>query len=537
MSNKENLDFSTLTWVKAELDETLNRAKDALMAYVEETEDSNQLQFCITYLHQIQGTLKMVELYGAAMVAEEMEAVAKALLDGVIDDIDAAFDVLMRSILQLPDYLERIELGHKDVPIVLLPLVNDLRAVRSQRLLSESALFNPDLELGVPESISSQNIALRGNQLKTALMKIRSAYQMALLKWIKQDDSERALFQLQQVLSKLRMILTPSYLKQLFWVYGGLLQGLAEGNVKDSIAIKSLAAKIDLFIKELSNEDSHIKSTSRALTRNFLYYIAIGETGSAKVDEIKAFFNLDRFIPDEIDIDHAKGSLSGKNKELLQTVSAAINDDVLVVQESLDLFIRNKSAKAGELEPLLGNLQKIADTLGILGLGVARDNVIMHQAELKKAIDDQLRPKDGELFDIAQTLLRIESELADHIQSLGLTDDRVPRDDQSIPQSERRAIVQQLAKESIVNLQQVKANFVAFIESPWDKQQVKDNPRLLKQIAGALNILQLDMAGEHIQHIIDYINEEILTKSAKPSASELEQLATVVSSIAKPSSR
>src|SRR5690606_229159 len=53
----------------------------------------------------------------------------------------------------------------------------------------------------------------------------------------------------------------------------------------------------------------------------------------------------------------------------------------------------------------------------------------------------------------------------------------------------------------------------------------------LKEIAGALNILQLDQAGEHIQHIIDYVNKEILTKSAKPSASELEQLATVGSSI------
>lgn len=180
MSNKDNIDFSTLTWVKSELDETLNRAKEALMAYIEEPEDSNQLQFCITYLHQIQGTLKMVELYGAAMVAEEMEAVAKALLDDTIDDKDAAFDILLRSILQLPDYLERIELGHKDVPIVLLPLVNDLRAVRSQRLLSESALFNPDLNLGVPERIQNQDIALQGNQLKTALMKLRSAYQMAL---------------------------------------------------------------------------------------------------------------------------------------------------------------------------------------------------------------------------------------------------------------------------------------------------------------------------------------------------------------------
>jgi chemosensory pili system protein ChpA (sensor histidine kinase/response regulator) len=531
MSNKDNIDFSTLTWVKSELDETLNRAKEALMAYIEEPEDTNQLQFCITYLHQIQGTLKMVELYGAAMVAEEMEAVAKALMDDTIDDKDAAFDVLLRSILQLPDYLERIELGHKDVPIVLLPLVNDLRAVRSQRLLSESALFNPDLNLGVPEHIQDQDIALQGNQLKTALMKLRSAYQMALLKWIKHEQTEQVINQLQQILSKLRMILPQTDFKQLFWVYSGLLDGLASNRLKDSFAIKSLAAKVDVFIKDMAQNDSQVKSTGRALTRNFLYYIALGEAGTEKVDAIKNYFHLDQFIPDEAEIKHAEGSLSGKNKELLQTVSSAIQDDILVVQESLDLFIRNQSAQLEELSPLLGNLQKIADTLGILGLGVSRDEVLAHQNELKQFIDDNERPKDAVLLDVAQTLLRIESDLGDHIQSLGITTDSEDNQEHRIPRSEQKQIVKQLAKESIVNLQQVKANFVAFIEAPWDKHQVEDNPLLLKQIAGALNILDLTQAGEYIQQIISYVDHEILTKAAKPSAAELEQLATVVSSI------
>ena len=182
MSSTDQIDFSTLTWVKSELDETLNRAKDALKAYVEDSEDTNQLQFCVTYLHQVQGTLKMVELYGAAMVAEEMEFVAKDLIDGNITDEDAAYDILLQSILRLPDYLERIELGHKDVPIVLLPLVNDLRAVRSKKLLSESALFNPNLSLGVPERLIDGDFSMTGSQLKAALGKIRFMLLMEMKK-------------------------------------------------------------------------------------------------------------------------------------------------------------------------------------------------------------------------------------------------------------------------------------------------------------------------------------------------------------------
>ena len=531
MSNIEQIDFSTLTWVKTELDETLNRAKEALKAYVEDSEDTNQLQFCVTYLHQIQGTLKMVELYGAAMVAEEMEGVAKDLIDGKIADENSAYDVLMQSILQLPDYLERIELGHKDVPIVLLPLVNDLRSVRSQQLLSESALFNPNLDLGVPERVLENDVSLKGNQLKTALLKIRSIFQVALLNWIKNEDNNKGLENMQLVISKLQMILSPVYLKQMFWTYSGLIEGLLNDSIEDNVSTKQIGSKVDHLIKELIDDQPQTKSSSRAITRNMLYYIAINEAEGRVGKEIKSFFELDQFIPDQDEIKHAAGSLSGKNKELLQTVSDAINDDVLVVQESLDLFIRNKSAPVEELSPLLDNLQKIGDTLGILGLGVARDSVISHQSELKQMVADNQRPSDEQLLDVAKTLLLIESQLGDHIQSLGITDETVDEDSSSIPKSEQRAILQQLAKESIINLQQIKTNFVAFIESPWDKQQVKDNPRLLNDIAGALKILNLPEAGDHLDQIIEYVNADILGSDAKPSALQLEQLATVISSL------
>ncbi|HSJ48900.1 MAG TPA: Hpt domain-containing protein, partial [Gammaproteobacteria bacterium] len=124
----EAIDYSTLRWVKQELDDTLNQARQALEAYVQNPDDQAQMSFCAAHLHQVFGTLQMVELYGASLLAEEMEQVAKALLEGGIRQPDDAYDVLMRSMLQLPDYLERLMRGGRDIPLVLLPLLNDLRA-------------------------------------------------------------------------------------------------------------------------------------------------------------------------------------------------------------------------------------------------------------------------------------------------------------------------------------------------------------------------------------------------------------------------
>ncbi len=533
MSSTDHIDFSTLTWVKSELDETLNRAKEALKAYVEDSEDINQLQFCVTYLHQVQGTLKMVELYGAAMVAEEMELVAKDLIDGHITDTDGAYDILLQSILRLPDYLERIELGHKDVPIVLLPLVNDLRAVRSQKLLSESALFNPNLALGVPDRLVEGDFSMSGSQLSAALTKIRTVYQVSLLNWIKQNNGDKALSNIQILVTKLQTLTGALHLKQLFWVYSAVIEGLRSDAIEDSVSVKQVAGQVDLILKELANNPALSVSKINPTTKNLLYFLAMCKGQTRLVNEVKDFFELEQFIPDEEEIKHAEGSLSGKNKDLLQTVSEAINDDVLIVQESLDLYIRNSAADIDELVPLLDRLQKIADTLGILGLGVARESVLLHSKGLKKAIDDNERPDDEQLLDAAKSLLMLESQLSEHIHNLGrtapLTDEDENQVDHNVPKTEQAEILKQLAKESIVNLQQIKANFVAYIESPWDKDQIKNNPKLLRDIIGALKILQLDEASKQLTLLNNFIEDQIIIKKATPSAAELDQLATTIS--------
>src|SRR3982750_654769 len=184
----DSIDFTTLNWVKQELDETLKQSRQALEAYVDDPADSSLMRFCATYLHQMQGTLRMVELYGAAMVVEEMERVALALLDGQVKPQDDTYAVLMRGIVQLPDYLERLQSGHKDIPIVLLPLLNDLRAVRGEELFSESVLFSPDLAAALPASAGGAAQALPELEMKAQAARLRMAYQVSLLKWLRQGE-------------------------------------------------------------------------------------------------------------------------------------------------------------------------------------------------------------------------------------------------------------------------------------------------------------------------------------------------------------
>ncbi|MCL5801508.1 MAG: hypothetical protein M1283_03155, partial [Gammaproteobacteria bacterium] len=58
------IDYGTLKWVKGEIDQSLAEARHALEAFVINPHDSAQMRFCVTHLHQVHGTVQMIELHG-----------------------------------------------------------------------------------------------------------------------------------------------------------------------------------------------------------------------------------------------------------------------------------------------------------------------------------------------------------------------------------------------------------------------------------------------------------------------------------------
>src|SRR5690606_3592814 len=140
-----NHDYVALDWVRGEIEETLNQARQALEAFVSNPDDITRMRFCLNYIHQVHGTLQMVEFYGAALLAEEMEKLAQAMLNQEVPHPEEAQELLMRAILQLPSCLDRIQSGLRYLPVILLPILNDLRALRGKTLLSQNSVFTPDL--------------------------------------------------------------------------------------------------------------------------------------------------------------------------------------------------------------------------------------------------------------------------------------------------------------------------------------------------------------------------------------------------------
>ncbi|MCC4598052.1 Hpt domain-containing protein [Xanthomonas campestris pv. phormiicola] len=376
---RDAMSHAALGWVKPELDETLRQVRGEIEYFVEDPADTSRMRFCAGYLHQVQGTLRMVELYAPAMVAEELELLAIAVQNGQVPDRDEACATLMRGTVLLPDYLERLQDGHRDIPIVLLPLLNEIRASRGEPGLSEGALF------------------------------------------------------------------------------------------------------------------------------------ALSPDASAAT---------------EAELDHARGSLSGRNRELLDTVGTAIKEELLRVKDALDLHLRTGGGVAA-LQTQVDELGSVADTLGVMGLGVARGVVVQQRDALRSIVEGERQADEGLLLDIAGALLYVDASLDDQVAYLGAS--AGIHDDASA--AEARRTVEVLAHEAIANFAAAREHFVAFIETNWEHERLGDVPRLLGEVAGALRMLELPQPADYLEGVRRYVATELIGKRRVPSGRQLDTLADAMASL------
>ncbi len=243
----------TLELVGRELNATLNEARGALENYVEQPDNVALLERCAQDLHQVQGVLRVLEIYGAALLAEEMEHVVQYLLATATERKGQAesLDALMRAMVQLPSYLERVLAGGRDLALVLLPLLNDLRAVRGSALLSEGTLLLLNLKSDKQAQPVSQAAGEPQLTVEQWARRLRARYQMGLIGWIRGERVAQNLDTIAAVAHKLEQIATRQPVFQLWWVIGALIEALQQNGLESGQSVKRLLGLGDREIRRL----------------------------------------------------------------------------------------------------------------------------------------------------------------------------------------------------------------------------------------------------------------------------------------------
>ena len=522
--------------VKHEVDTIIETARAKLEDYVENESETSLLNEVSTSLVQVERTLQLVQINGAAVLAREMCDVVDGLIDGSIKQHDKAQECLSRGILQMSDYLEYVQAGNKDLPVVLLPLLNDLRGVREAPLLSEHILFFPDLDnIDVP-NVSAQV----GMPAQEYAKKIRYGYQIGLVNIIQNKEIDIAATKMCKVAIRLHQCSTQNASTRLWWVTSAVAQALAIEGLSTSMGLASLLGQVDRQIKQFIelDETSFASQIPAGLIKNLLYYVGIAQDRGRIVSKVKQAYGLGDLIPDEMDIDKMREGMSGPSADVLEAVSKALHEDIETVKDLIEVYVHSKNRSPESVSVVSAELQKIADTLSMIGLDEPREDVVREVTALNGLSADELEHADSNFIAIAETLIKAESIVENFVNYRVLNKPAVQAVDASDSDlnssgtsNQFRKIQIQTIAEALSEIEEAKNTVSQLLTSPEDEEMHANVQDHFRKVVGALSMLNLGEAVKILECIQAYLLDASATQELSSQADKLDAFADCITSV------
>ncbi|MFI2811976.1 Hpt domain-containing protein [Microbulbifer sp. M83] len=514
----DNPNFQALDWLTGEINETLAQARHALESYAADSTEPSLLQNCLELIHQVHGSLHMAELTGAAMLAEEMEQLIQALASDEVENSEETREFLMRALLELPLYLDKVAYQRRDNAVLLLPLLNDLRAVRRERLITEGGLFSPELSALERAAGARQPLLSDKARLQELVTKLRKMYHVAAAGLIRDVNSGDNLAYLQKVTDKMLLLYSGSVRQPLWQILEGLLEAIGEHRITVQPALRQLLRRIDVEFRLLQGRGGQVLDAplDRGLVRNLLFYVYMAGPNGPRCQQLYDTFALDRAVPGTPRPDTGEALAMGP--EAMGTAVAALREELQSVREALDPTVA--AAETVSLADTATIAQRIADTLGVLGL----ENHRIRARGIYESLRDASRSGDPQ-----ELLLQAAGEVVQLDSALAATVSRQHQEHAEQPLM--GDATDSVLREARAGLESVKESVVEYIASHWDVRHLDRVPERLQEVGGGLEMVGYRRAADIVSACTRYISERLIEAAEQPEWKLLDTLADAITSV------
>ncbi|MFV3414566.1 ferrous iron transporter B [Pseudomonas nitroreducens] len=517
---------TSLSLVRDELFATMEEAEQNLEHFIAERQNGSLLQHSVDCLSQIRGTLNLIELAGAELLAQEALDLATDIPTGVSEDRDGQLAALGNALYVLRRYLENLEAHRQEIPELLLPAINDVRQAAGQPALPESFFFSARLDLPRPlRAVTAPQVEDPAREVR----RLRQMYQVGLVGLIREQNLYPSLKLMGRALGKLDVLLGSAARTRLCWVGAGALEALVDAQMLPRKTRKQVFARLDRELKQLIANPQY--EAPRQLLKELLYLTTLADTSGVRATELRQVFGLaplpftDHLLEDE------SQRLSGPGQSVMRSLSVAIREELTAVKDQLDLIERGVS-QADALGILHTQLGKLAKTLGMVGLNSAATS-LQHQHGVvagwvaKGAVDEP-----AALNALADALLYVESMVGNLERGERMSARPAPMgEDDSFA-------VHQLAEARIVVIDEAQAGLAlakraitAYLESNGDKLHLANVPISLQAVRGGLWFLGQERAALLVGACADYIQGQMIETTQMPSEQMLETLADALTGL------
>jgi chemosensory pili system protein ChpA (sensor histidine kinase/response regulator) len=507
MSATTEFDVGPLTWVKGEIDLALNRAQEHLAQFVQNPSDPSQLRFCLTHLHQVSGAIQMVGLEGVARFSGELESLVSALEKQEIPAAAETLDLAAQAIAKLSQYLDGLLNGEPYQPLSLFPAYSGLLRARGAERISEADLFFPDLGLRAPKN--PEAIAVAEAELPALVKKERAKFQRGLLGWLRQQSSTQDLKMMRKALHSIEQTQPLPANRTFWWSSGAFIESLINQGIEPDFNVKQLCARIDLQMRRLAEGSQKV---AERLLRDVLYFVARSAQVSERVREVQQVFELDSYLPPTAGETAKAESSSAQLQPLLRELRE-------LLAPAKDSWLRFTSGNKDSLKPFQEQADKLhskALTLGNQPLARLIGQINAVAKDLPSIAPDKM---DAVAMDMATALLLGENALANfekltdvfaqqaEVQALRLQASaygnvdisripNIPLLDEISRKAQEKILLAQVVHEIQTNLRHIEQVLDGFFRDNAKRGELPALDSYIKQVMGALNILELERAAD-----------------------------------------
>jgi hypothetical protein len=528
---------ASLNLVKEQIDESLSIAESNLEQYVEEPDNDSRLRTSIEQFSQIKGVFKLINLPGAAMLCEELEQLGQRIISRRQQNNERELATISGSIMLLMHYLEYVEVKKRALPVLLIPIINEVRALLGKSLITESVFFEINDNPARPAKPGS-NEPNRAEIEQTG-RRLRHMYQVGMLGIFKHVNVATNAKLMARALQRLDSMAGNTPMAKLLWLGMGVVDAIGSDRVELNTARKSLLGMIDRQIKGMVFQGDSVmkKDPPFPLVKECVYIASLAGPATPTLKSICETYKLDMGGLTDATLRSERDVMRGPGGSVIRSVAEALNEELTHIKDALDLGARGASADTEGFNTTADAMMKVANTLIMLGLSKPA-GLFKEQAHIVRGWSVGNVDGESEEFNkVADALLYVENSIATLLPRRGpdasnfeqKAEDAI-NSNMSVTQLDdaRRVVV----AEARAGLSLAKRAITSFMDSNWDGMHLTNVPVTLKSVWGGLIFLQLPRAAEVVRVCEQFIEQKLIRdRTDKPSLSTMETLADAITSI------
>lgn len=489
--------------VKGEIDVTLLDAERLIQKYLEDATDGSPLVGAIELLAQLLGVMRVINLDGPAFLIQDMLLLANSLLEKRLAEerVEGALAVLGQSMIMLGHYVNFIHVRQKNLPILLVPTLNEIRRLLGLLFVSELDFSGLVITAQHASTLFSQmpSDKVLIEEIPVRCRRLRSMYQVGLVGIIRDQNKLTNLKIIYRAIERIARICGDVPITRLWWVAASGIQAFISGDVDLTVARKVLLRKVDSQLKRLVNEGVSFlnQQSPDDLFHDFLYVLALSKPVPGLIDDLKNAYALVEYPYKDSELRQEYLQMNGPSGSVIATVVVNLQEELLQIQETVEIGANGMAVDTKHFSDAVEALTRIVSTLLMLGLSDAADILKKQVQRLREWSQSTAKPAEQELQGMADALMQAENAIVTFKKRYSY--DSIPHVSApvvnvSINQIDEARLL--VVGEARIGLSMTKKAVSTFLESELKPEHIENVPTTLHSVAGALQMLELDRAAK-----------------------------------------